>query len=145
MQTLLLSHQVVCRTNTALPSAHQTTAEGMSALCRLASRIERTTTGLGTCCHPCHTLPQVAGSHELRGKTSPDDDDDDDDGFGSGRGTEKKCGAMLFCAGIRSFYVCTCIVKHVPLSLAMKPDRAGLHAAGNNASNCYLQRLRVCH
>lgn len=76
-------------------------------------------------------------------RTSPDDDDDDDDELGSGR--EKKCGAMLFCARIRSFNVCTCIVKHVPLSLAMKPDRAGLHAAAcNNAMPYPIVNCRGC-
>lgn len=58
------------RTNTAKPSAHQTTAEGRAHQQDQASRIERTTTGLGTSCHPCCTnnsTLQLAGSLELTG------------------------------------------------------------------------------
>ena len=61
-------------------SAHQTTAEGTA---HQASGIERTTTGLGTACHPCctnTTTAQLAGSHELTGtretQLCPDDDDE---------------------------------------------------------------------
>jgi len=64
-----------------------------------ASRIERTTTGLGTSCHPCctnnYTL-QLAGSHELTGtlerELCPDDDDDE--------GEKQKSVGRCFCLGI---------------------------------------------
>ena len=42
------------------------------------------------------------------------------------RARNKKVWGDAFAWEFRSFYVCTCIVKHVPLSLPMKPDRAGL-------------------
>jgi hypothetical protein len=69
-----------------------------------ASRIERTTTGLVTPCHPCCTnnsTLQLAGSHELTGTNmresfalcpaSPDDDDE---------GERQKSVGRCFCLGI---------------------------------------------
>jgi hypothetical protein len=75
---------------------HQTTAEGTA---HQASGIERTTTGLGTACHPCctnTTTAQLAGSHELTGtretQLCPDDDDDE---------WARKSVGRCFFAGIR--------------------------------------------